>query len=35
MRPIDIFFDRLDPLLVKMELDVFWLSVAGQDPVER
>lgn len=33
MRPIDIFFDRLDPLLVKMELDVFWLSVAGQDPV--
>ncbi len=34
MRPIDIFFDRLDPLLVRMEIDVFWLSVAGQDPVE-
>jgi sugar phosphate isomerase/epimerase len=34
MRPIDIFFDRLDPGLVSMELDVFWLSVAGQDPVE-
>jgi sugar phosphate isomerase/epimerase len=33
MRPIDIFFDRLDPLLVRMEIDVFWLSVAGQDPV--
>jgi sugar phosphate isomerase/epimerase len=33
-RPIDIFFDRLDPQLVKMELDVFWLSIAGQDPVE-
>jgi sugar phosphate isomerase/epimerase len=33
-RPIDIFFDRLDPSLVSMELDVFWLSVAGQDPVE-
>jgi sugar phosphate isomerase/epimerase len=33
-RPIDIFFERLDPQLVKMELDVFWLSVAGQDPVE-
>jgi len=32
-RPIDIFFDRLDPKLVVMELDVFWLSVAGQDPV--
>lgn len=34
MRPIDIFFDRLDPKLVTMELDVFWLSVASQDPVE-
>ena len=34
MRPIDIFFERLDPSLVAMELDVFWLSVAGQDPVE-
>lgn len=33
-RPIDIFYDRLDPSLVVMELDVFWLSVAGQDPVE-
>ena len=33
-RPIDIFFERLDPKLVSMELDVFWLSVAGQNPVE-
>ncbi len=33
-RPIDIFFDRLDKNLVSMELDVFWLSVASQDPVE-
>jgi len=33
-RAIDIFFERLDPKLVAMELDVFWLSVAGQDPVE-
>jgi sugar phosphate isomerase/epimerase len=33
-RPIDIFFDRLDAKLVSMELDVFWLSVAGQDPLE-
>ena len=32
-RPIDIFFERLDPSLVSMELDVFWLSIAGQDPV--
>jgi sugar phosphate isomerase/epimerase len=33
-RPIDIYFERLDPKLVSMELDVFWLSVAGQDPAE-
>ncbi len=33
-RAIDIYFERLDPKLVSMELDVFWLSVAGQDPVE-
>jgi len=33
-RPIDIFRERLDPKLVSLELDVFWASVAGQDPVE-
>jgi len=33
-RPIDIFLERLDPKFVQFELDVFWLSVAGQDPVE-
>jgi sugar phosphate isomerase/epimerase len=33
-RPIDIFVERLDPRFVQFELDVFWLSVAGQDPVE-
>ena len=32
-RPIDVFFERLDKKLVAMELDVFWLSVAGEDPV--
>jgi sugar phosphate isomerase/epimerase len=32
-RPFDIFVDRLDPRYVQFELDVFWLSVAGQDPV--
>jgi sugar phosphate isomerase/epimerase len=32
-RPIDIFLERLDPSLVKFEMDVFWVSVAGQDPV--
>lgn len=33
-RPIDIFVNRLDFGLVSLELDVFWLSVASQDPVE-
>ena len=33
-RPIDIFTDRWDKKLVNLEMDVFWVSVAGQDPVE-
>lgn len=33
-RAIDILMDRLDPKLVFFELDVFWVSVAGHDPVE-
>ena len=33
-RPIDIFKARLDPKLVALEMDVFWVSVAGHDPVE-
>jgi sugar phosphate isomerase/epimerase len=33
-RPIDVFLERLDPKLVKFEMDVFWVSVGGQDPVE-
>lgn len=33
-RPIDIFMERWDASLVSLELDMFWLSVAGQDPVE-
>jgi sugar phosphate isomerase/epimerase len=32
-RPIEVFLERLDPNLVKFEMDVFWVSVAGQDPV--
>jgi sugar phosphate isomerase/epimerase len=32
-RPIDIFRQRLDPKLVRLELDLFWASVAGYDPV--
>jgi sugar phosphate isomerase/epimerase len=33
-RPIDIFVERLDSRYVQFEADVFWLSVANQDPVE-
>jgi sugar phosphate isomerase/epimerase len=32
-RPIDIYKERLDPKLVGLELNVFWASVAGQDPL--
>ncbi len=32
-RPIDIFNARLDKQLVNFEVDVFWVSVAGGDPV--
>jgi sugar phosphate isomerase/epimerase len=33
-RPIDIFLERLDRKAVGLELDVFWVSVGGNDPVE-
>ena len=33
VRPIEIYKERLDLKLVGMELDVFWASVAGEDPV--
>jgi len=33
-RPIDIFKERLDKKLVALEMDLFWVSVAGHDPVE-
>ncbi len=29
----DILFDAADPVLVKAELDVFWVRKAGEDPV--
>jgi sugar phosphate isomerase/epimerase len=32
--PAHAMFHALDPELVDLELDIFWLSVAGQDPVE-
>jgi sugar phosphate isomerase/epimerase len=33
-RPIDTILSSFDPKLVRFELDVFWLSVAGNNPVE-
>ena len=33
-RIFDIMFEGTDPKLVQLETDVFWLSVAGQNPVE-
>lgn len=31
-RPWDVFLERWDQKLVTLELDVFWLAVAGNDP---
>ncbi len=33
-RPIDVFMEHFDPKLVGFEIDVFWVSVAGNNPVE-
>jgi sugar phosphate isomerase/epimerase len=33
-RPIDTILETFDPELVKFEVDVFWVSVTGNDPVE-
>lgn len=33
-RPWDILLDRWDKKLVQLELDAFWLSVAGNDPAD-
>jgi sugar phosphate isomerase/epimerase len=33
-RPIDVFLERFDPNLVKFEMDVFWVSVAGRDAAD-
>ncbi len=32
--PFEILAERLDPQLVKWQLDVFWLAMAGLDPVQ-
>jgi sugar phosphate isomerase/epimerase len=33
-RPLDVLLSRLDPVLAKLELDVFWVSIAGADPAD-
>ena len=33
-RPLDVLVRELDPSLVKLEVDVFWVSVTGADPLE-
>ncbi len=33
-RAIDTIIETFDPALVKFEVDVFWVSVTGNDPVE-
>jgi len=32
--PYDILLNETDPELVKMELDIYWVDVAGRDPVQ-
>jgi sugar phosphate isomerase/epimerase len=32
-RPLDVMLAAADPAIVKLELDVFWVSIAGADPV--
>jgi len=32
--PYDILLEHLDPSLVKMEMDLGWITVGGQDPVK-
>src|SRR5262245_47669406 len=32
--PYDVLLESCDPALVKMEMDLFWISSAGKDPLE-
>jgi sugar phosphate isomerase/epimerase len=32
-RPLDVMLEVCDPKVVKLELDVFWVSITGTDPV--
>ena len=33
-RPFDLLLEKLDPALVRFEIDCFWVSIAGADPAE-
>jgi sugar phosphate isomerase/epimerase len=33
-RPLDLMLEMSDPNVVKLELDVFWTSITGTDPVD-
>jgi sugar phosphate isomerase/epimerase len=33
-RPLDVLVSRTDPLLVRLELDVFWVGITGASPVD-
>ena len=32
--PYDVLLDNTDPKLVKMEMDLYWVTKAGQDPIK-
>jgi sugar phosphate isomerase/epimerase len=32
--PYDVLLDNTDPKLVKMEMDLYWVTKAGQDPLK-
>jgi sugar phosphate isomerase/epimerase len=32
-RPLDVLVNALDPALVRLEVDVFWVSITGADPL--
>ena len=33
-RIIDVLLENTDPKLMQLEMDVFWVSIAGEDPVK-
>jgi sugar phosphate isomerase/epimerase len=33
-RPYDLLLDRTDPALVKLEMDLYWITAGGGDPID-